>query len=74
MAPARPQGVYPQSRFKSVLARKTGLKIAKDNTDMLVYLVYMDYLSKLLTSSGDKELTERDIELAHEILMRRYRG
>ncbi|OBA21666.1 hypothetical protein METBIDRAFT_42163 [Metschnikowia bicuspidata var. bicuspidata NRRL YB-4993] len=74
MAPASSQGTYPQRKFKSELAKKTSLKIAKDNSDMLIYLVYMDYLSKLVHSSGGKELTERGIEKAHEKLMKKYRG
>lgn len=62
---------YPQSRFKRVLKSKTDLPIANDNTDTLVYLVYMDYLSKLM--SGE-EMSERLLEAKHEELMRYYRG
>ncbi|KAF8004273.1 hypothetical protein OXX80_004559 [Metschnikowia pulcherrima] len=74
MAVSKPKGSYPQSRFRAVLAKKTSHRIAKDNTDMLVYLVYMDYLSKLLHRKDGTELTERSIEEAHEKLMKQYKG
>lgn len=62
---------YPQSRFKRVLKSKTDMPIANDNTDTLVYLVYMDYLSKLMSEEG---MSERLLEAKHEELMRYYRG
>lgn len=65
---------YPQSRFKRVLKSKTDMPIANDNTDTLVYLVYMDYLSKLLNEAGQEGMSERLLEEKHEELMRYYRG
>lgn len=65
---------YPQSRFKRVLKSKTDMPIANDNTDTMVYLIYMDYLSKLLEEARQEGMTERVLEEKHEELMKYYRG
>lgn len=66
--------LYPQSRFKRVLKSKTSMPIANDNTDTLVYLLYMDYLSRLLNEAGQDGMTERALEERHEELIKQYRG
>lgn len=66
--------IYPQSSFKKLLRARAGLALANDNTDMLVYLIYMDYLAKLLRSNGKGELSEATIQNRHNQLMKRYRG
>ena len=70
---ARVSKTYQQNRFRRLLRSKTPLRITNDNTDMLVYLVYMKYLSTIMQSC-DGELTEHAVEEVHDRLMRRYRG
>ncbi|KAF5210364.1 putative 54S ribosomal protein [Clavispora lusitaniae] len=65
---------YPQSSFRRILKGKTKLSLTNDNTDMIVYLIYMDYLNKLMTEASSTGLTERGIEQAHEGLMKKFRG
>lgn len=50
------------------------MPIANDNTDTLVYLLYMDYLSRLLNEAGQDGMTERALEERHEELIKQYRG
>lgn len=61
---------YNQSRFRRVLAGKSDLTLKKDNTDVLVYLVYVHYLSKL----GKQGYGEAELRRRHAELMRRFRG
>lgn len=65
---------YPQSSFRRILKTKTELGIANDNTDMLIYLIYMDYLGKLMSTASEDGISERKIEENHEQLLKYYRG
>jgi hypothetical protein len=70
---------------------KTGSKIdkpktvsfKKDNCDLLIYLIYVNYLNDLVSEAGsttaggagaEGELTESRVEKTHEKLLKRYRG
>ncbi|KAK6456450.1 uncharacterized protein RJT20DRAFT_44753 [Scheffersomyces xylosifermentans] len=61
--------------------RKKTLK--NDNSDLLIYLIYVNYLSELVAEGGDPknggsgmegEITVARVEKAHEMLMKKYRG
>lgn len=65
---------YPQGRFKRLLQSKSGKSIANDNTDTVVYLIYMEYLSRLIREASRDGADEGAIQEAHEELMRRFRG
>lgn len=65
---------YPQNSFRKVILAKTNLSIAKDNSDMLVYLVYIEYLRQLLNDVSENGVSKRSIETAHEKLQKNFRG
>lgn len=65
---------YPQGSFRRILKKKTTFRLADDNTDMVVYLIYMDYLRTLMAEATGSGLTERGIEQAHELVLKRFRG
>lgn len=65
---------YPQSSFRKVIKAKTNLPIAKDNADMLVYLIYIEYLHQLLDGATEKGMSERSIEEVHAELMKKFQG
>lgn len=65
---------YPQSSFRKVIKAKTNLPIAKDNSDMLVYLIYIEYLHQLLNGATEKGMSERSIEDVHAELMKKFQG
>lgn len=62
------------NQFKKVLKKKTSFKLKNDGSDLLIYLIYVDYLQKL--SNGGVEngqislprLTEQ-----HNHLLRTYK-
>lgn len=64
---------YPKNTFRKILKANTPLEVANDNTDMVVYLLYMEYLGKLM-SAGENGLLESSINAAHEQLLKKYRG
>lgn len=65
---------YPQSSFRKVIKTKTPLTIANDNTDMLVYLVYIEYLHQLLAGVSEQGMTEHAVDSVHSDLLRRFQG
>lgn len=73
LMPYKVSKAYPKSTFRRILKANTALRVANDNTDMLVYLLYMEYLSKLMASS-EGDILEGAIEAAHQELLRKYRG
>lgn len=77
-------GTYNQKRFRKVL-QTTGVSkpIKKDNCDLLVYLLYVNYMNELVKKASsaqtggpgdDGELTKFRLDKAHQELMRRHRG
>lgn len=69
---ARVNKSYPKSSFRRILQKKTDRAIANDNTDLLVYLIYLNYLQNVLEVDEDEPL--RRIEENHEMLMRQARA
>lgn len=65
---------YPQSSFRKVIKAKTKLSVAKDNSDLLVYLVYIEYLHQLLGGISERGMSERSIEAVHDELMKKFQG
>lgn len=65
---------YPRSSFRKVIKAKTNLPVANDNSDMLVYLVYIEYLHQLLSEAQEKGMTAKTIEQVHENLLKRFQG
>lgn len=61
---------YDQSKFKKILNSKTKLKFKSDNSDLLVYLIYIHYLNKLVKEDvNDVKLEER-----HKLLLKQFKG
>lgn len=61
---------YDQSKFKRILNSKTKLKFKSDNSDLLVYLIYIHYLNKLVKDDvNDVQLEER-----HKLLLKQFKG
>lgn len=61
---------YDQSKFKKILNNKTKLKFKSDNSDLLVYLIYIHYLNKLVKDDvNDVQLEER-----HKLLLKQFKG
>lgn len=65
---------YPQSSFRRILKGKSSFSLADDNTDMVIYLIYMDYLNTLMAEASSTGLTERSIDQAQVLVMKRFRG
>lgn len=65
---------YPQNSFRKVIRTKCSKVIAKDNSDMLVYLVYIEYLRQLLDCVSENGVSRRSIEAAHEQLLKSFKG
>lgn len=73
--------VFNRTRFKKVLRSKTNYRLKNDESDLLVYVVYLDYLSKLIKRSqekqeeiGSSELSTIHMDQVNNILMKEYRG
>ncbi|CUM49727.1 uncharacterized protein AC631_05489 [Debaryomyces fabryi] len=72
---------YPKSQFKKVLNSKTTYQFKNDDSDLLIYLLYVDYVNKLMNKgrdiqerSGSTEISTNHLELANSELLKRYRG
>ena len=72
---------YPKSTFKKVLSSKTKYKFKNDESDLLIYLLYVDYVNKLLNkgreiqeSTGSAEISTNHLEIANNELLKHYRG
>lgn len=73
--------IYPKNKFKKALGSKTSYKFKNDESDLLIYLLYVDYVNKLMDKghdiqkkSGSSEITTRHLELADKELEKHYRG
>ncbi|CAR65944.1 DEHA2G10538p [Debaryomyces hansenii CBS767] len=72
---------YPKSTFKKVLNSKTKYKFKNDESDLLIYLLYVDYVNKLMNKgrdiqerAGSAEISTNHLELANNELSKHYRG
>ena len=69
---------FPRATFNKVAKARCEAPLKGDESDVLMYLIYMDYLNKLVHESqvqaGAADLSVRDVDEAHKKLMRRYRG
>lgn len=72
---------YPKSKFKKVLNSKTTYKFKNDESDLLIYLLYIDYINKLMNKghdiqerTGSSEISANHLELANNELLKHYRG
>ncbi|KAK6462792.1 hypothetical protein DFJ63DRAFT_336098 [Scheffersomyces coipomensis] len=72
---------HQQNGVLKPATKKSTLK--NDNSDLLIYLIYISYLNELITegssdshggSGEDGEITNYRIDKAHEMIMKRYRG
>lgn len=60
---------YNSQRFRKVLNSKTSLAFKNDQSDMLVYLIYVNYLNKMIES---KNITQTSLKQKHINLLKRY--
>lgn len=69
---------YKKLQFKRVLKAHTKHSIKNDNSDLLVYVIYLSYLKKLVEGSQEAsetgEITVRSLDAVNEDLMRQFRG
>lgn len=84
---------YNQSHFKRMLTLKLNSEsesrvtkkksLKNDNSDLLIYLIYVNYLSELVAEGSNPEnggsgakgqITATRLENAHDKLMKKYRG
>lgn len=72
---------YDKSKFKKVIQLKTKLPIKNDNSDLLIYLIYINYLNKLIISGNNEddddnldELNEIKLKKKHQLLMKKFGG
>lgn len=62
-----------QSKFKKIIQKKTKLKLKNDSSDTLIYLIYLDYINRLVKESlvdGQLDTTK----LKNNNLVRKYKG
>lgn len=72
---------YPKSKFKKVLSSKTSFKFKNDESDLLIYLLYIDYINKLMKkgreiqeSSGSSDISIGHLGVANTELVKHYKG
>lgn len=86
---------YNQTTFRRILTAKANasaqdkvdkpkkVSFKKDNCDLMIYLIYVNYLNDLVKKAGstsaggagaEGELTESRVEKTHEKLIKQYRG
>lgn len=69
---------FPRATFNKVAKARCDVPLKRDESDVLLYLIYMDYLNKLVRSSqqaaGAAEISVRDVDAVHKKLMKKYRG
>lgn len=82
---------YDQSKFRKVLLKqldhvpskvKKAKTLKRDNCDLLVYLIYVNYMNELIKQSANSEIgageegeiTQYRLDKSHEDLMKKYRG
>lgn len=62
-------------KFRKAIQSKTKLGIKKDLSDLLIYLIYINYVSKLIEGSGENgELSVRKLMETNNALMKQFRG
>lgn len=67
-------------KFNKVVKAHTQFKIKNDGSDLLLYLLYVDFLKQLLKkghsilrSTGDRELSTRLLDEAEKVIIKQYR-
>lgn len=67
-------------KFSKVVKAHTQFRIKNDGSDLLLYLLYVDFLKRLLKqghsilrSTGNRELNSRLLDEAEKTLIKHYR-
>lgn len=74
---------YRKSAFRKVLKSKTdnGCSLKNDSCDLLVYLIYLNYINRLTLdiedsqrTNGNTDLNKEQFDEINDKLMRQYKG
>lgn len=75
------RAAYLRARFKRALRAHTRRGFRNDGSDLLIYLIYIDYLDtllregrRILESRSSSDIYTEHLQEANEEVMRRYRG
>lgn len=81
MAPSSNSAAHARNRFKRTLSEKTRMSFKDDGLDVLVYLAYIKFLTRLQNKVNEKKATNGTPENllsfykeASEETMREFRG
>ncbi|CAH6718235.1 hypothetical protein CLIB1444_01S02168 [[Candida] jaroonii] len=64
-----------QTKFKKDIQKKTKLTIKNDSSNLLIYLIYVNYLNNLIeNSTSNNEITMTNLIKENETLLKKFRG
>lgn len=64
-----------QRRISKIIKGKSRVKIKNDSCDTLIYLIYLDYLNRLINESTHNNVVDlQALKQQHEILLKTFRG
>ncbi|EGV62366.1 hypothetical protein PSN45_001100 [Yamadazyma tenuis] len=64
-----------QRKFKKAIQNKSKLRIKNDSSDLLMYLIYIDYLNRLIKQSQvNGTISVVKLKQENKTLSKQYRG